>query len=92
MTLKKHTLASEMPFPESPAAKIVEKFGGFKEVADALGIGVGAVRRWNFPPYRGKGGYNSCSGHIPSKYWKQLIVAGGQRGLDIKPSDFIWIN
>lgn len=89
MSLKKLTKAEDFPLPDSSAAKIIEKFGGFKEVGDMVGIRADAVRRW-VQPRDSK--YPGTGGHIPQKYWQTIIVEGSKKGIVISPTDFVWIG
>jgi hypothetical protein len=67
----------------TPASKIIERCGGFKVVADWLGLDRSAVQRWTYEHPKGTGE------QVPLKHWTPLIEAAAQAGVEIKPSELM---
>ncbi len=80
--LEKKKLAREMPYPNSPAAKLLERFGGYTELARAAGVGMQSALRWN----------HQAGGYIPSKHWRTIIESGKTQGIEVTAADFVWLG
>ena len=61
----------------TPASKIIERCGGFKVVADWLGLDRSAVQRWTYDPPRGAGE------QVPLKHWAALVEKAAEAGVAI---------
>jgi hypothetical protein len=61
----------------TPASDIIARCGGFKTVADWLGLERTAVQRWTYPAPKGTGE------QIPMKHWSVLIEAARAHGVDV---------
>lgn len=66
-----------------PAKNIVEKFGGTKALADALGIQTSAVLKWTYPKER-----SGTNGLIPTQKQIEIIAAAKRLGVKLSPKDF----
>lgn len=66
-----------------PAKTIIEKCGGAKVVARALGVDVSAVVRWRLPRDR-----TGTGGLIPAKHQAALLQHAKDAGIDLTPADF----
>lgn len=51
----------------TPASQIIRRLGGFKQVAELLGISRNAVQRWVYPSPQGLGD------RVPMKHWTALV-------------------
>lgn len=58
----------------TPASEIISRCGGFKAVADWLGLERTAVQRWTYPSPKGSGE------QVPMKHWAPLINAARDHG------------
>jgi hypothetical protein len=67
----------------TPASAIIERCGGFKSVADMLGLERTAVQRWTYAPPKGTGE------QVPSKHWAPLIEAARERGIEVRLSELM---
>ncbi len=65
------------------AQKIIEKFGGHKAVADALGLDITRVYRFTYDKSRGGTG-----GLIPAPHQQTLLQKAKELGVNITCSDF----
>ncbi len=74
--IRKHMLCD-------PAATIIKKLGGLKDVAGAAGVSVTSVQRWRYPRERGGTGGAVPHWHIPA-----LMRFAGESGVDLQPGDF----
>lgn len=61
----------------TPASAIIERCGGFKAVADWLGLERTAVQRWTYAPPKGSGE------QVPMKHWSGLIEAARAHGVEV---------
>ena len=68
---------------DTPASRIIEKFGGAQAVAGIVGVHVSRVRRWAYPKARG-----GSDGRIPSWHQHKLLDAARSLGIDLEPADF----
>lgn len=68
----------------TPAKKIIEKFGGPKQVAEIIGVSVTQVYRFTYP--RDKGG---TGGLIPADHMRTLRTEAEKRGLVLDLDDFL---
>jgi len=59
------------------ATDIIKRCGGFKAVADWLGLERTAVQRWTYPHPKGTGD------QIPMKHWAPLIEAAAANGKEV---------
>lgn len=67
----------------NPAARVIEKCGGHKVVAEMLGVHVSRVFRWTYPAERG-----GTDGEIPRKQQSKLLKRAKARGICLAPNDF----
>jgi hypothetical protein len=68
---------------ETPAARVISKFGGHKAVASAAGVDVSRVFRWTYPASRG-----GTDGVIPTRHQQRLLNEAHKQGIDLRPEDF----
>jgi hypothetical protein len=68
----------------TPAARIIERFGGTEAVAAIVGLSVSRVYRWTRPRSRG-----GTDGLIPSRYQPILLAAARKRGIALTPADLV---
>lgn len=68
---------------QTVADHIIEKCGGYKNVAEWLGLNISSVYRFTYP--RSKGG---TDGLIPAEHQAPLIVKAREHGIDLGPDDF----
>lgn len=68
---------------DNVAARIIEKCGGHRAVAEMVGAHVSRVHRWTYPKERGGTG-----GLIPSAQQAPLLAAARARGIPLEPADF----
>ncbi len=61
----------------TPASEIIRRCGGFKVVADWLGLERTAVQRWTYEPPKGTGE------QIPMKHWTALVESARAHGLEV---------
>ena len=61
----------------SPAAFVIQKFGGLTGTARAIGVPVTTVQGWQE------------RGRIPQDHWKSLMTAAGANGERITFEDFL---
>jgi hypothetical protein len=69
----------------SPAERAIKKFGGFEQLAEALGRHPISIRKWTYP--RGKRG--GTGGLIPTSIQGQVLAEAKKRGINLKPADLI---
>lgn len=67
----------------TPASEIITRCGGFKTVADWLGLERTAVQRWTYPAPKGTGE------QIPMKHWAGLMARAGAAGIELKLSELM---
>lgn len=67
----------------TPASEIIRRVGGFKTVADWLGLDRSAVQRWTYDPPKGAGE------QVPLKHWTTLIAKAAEAGHEIKLSELM---
>ena len=65
------------------AQNIIHKFGGHRELADALGLDVSRVYRFTYEKERG-----GTDGLIPAPHQQTIIEKARELGKDITYSDF----
>lgn len=68
----------------TPAAYVIEKFGGIRPLARAIGRDPSSVQLWKIPHTRGGGG-----GAIPSKAQTAIIAASRKLGIQIDPAKLV---
>lgn len=61
----------------APASVVADKFGGLTKLADALGMTAPGVHRW------------LRRGTIDGKYHAAILAAAKERGVRVKPADFV---
>lgn len=66
-----------------PAATIIAKFGGIREVASIVDVNVHTVTKWRLS--KDKGG---TGGSVPHWHVPKLIAEAESRGVDLTYSDF----
>lgn len=66
------------------ARTIIDRFGGFPAVAQALGVDVTRVYRWTYPKDRGGTG-----GTIPARHYPALLEEARRRAIDLTADDLI---
>jgi hypothetical protein len=59
-----------------PANKIIEKFGGRKNMAKALGVPLTTVQYWDE------------QGVIPTRRQGEVLHGAAENGIDLNPADF----
>lgn len=67
----------------TPASKIIERCGGFKVVADWLGLDRSGVQRWTYEPPRGTGE------RVPTQHWAPLIRKARENGVEIELDELV---
>ncbi len=67
----------------TPASQIIERCGGFKIVADWLGMDRSGVQRWTYDPPKGAGD------RVPMRHWSALIAKARANGVEIQPSELM---
>lgn len=67
-----------------PAKHVIDKFGGARACAAAIGLHVTSVHRWTYPEERGGTG-----GLIPRKRERELLTAAQALGISLSPLDFV---
>ena len=65
------------------ADKIIARFGGVKELAQAIGRTAVTVHRWKYPRDRG-----GTDGNIPTSAIAAVMAAARARGLEFQPHDW----
>ena len=70
--------------PQTVAGRVIEKCGGFRQVAEWLGLDLTSVYRFTYPRERGGTG-----GLIPSKYLTPLVQKAQENGIDLQGNDFV---
>lgn len=68
---------------DSPASIVIQRFGGIKAVADALGLERTAVQRWTYGKDKGTGGT------VPQKHWNRLLMAAAERDVALEANDLL---
>ena len=68
---------------ESPAARVIGKFGGIDKTAEVIGRHRSVVNRWLSSPESGGTG-----GVVPGKHQQPLLDAARAMGIDLAPKDF----
>ena len=73
----------------TPAARVIEKFGGPRDVARLIGIDPSRVYRWTYPKERGGTG-----GRIPQGAWKPLLQAAELVGVELSLTELMedWLE
>lgn len=64
---------------KTPAAILVEKFGGYQAVAEAIGVDVSRVYRWTY----------TKEGTIPSRHLSKILAVAGERKIKITAKELI---
>lgn len=67
----------------TPAARIIDKFGGPEAFQQRFKISDSRLFRWLSPTAKGGTG-----GRIPPKHHQQLLDIARQEGIDLQPADF----
>ena len=67
----------------TPASVIIERCGGFKVVADWLGMDRSGVQRWTYDPPRGTGE------RVPTQHWEPLILKAAEHGVLITLEELV---
>lgn len=63
------------------ASEIIKRCGGFKAVAECVGLDRTGVQRWTYEPPKGTGN------RIPPQHWGEIIRLARRNGLEIELSD-----
>lgn len=66
------------------ARSIIDRFGGFRAVAQVLGVDITRVHRWTYPKARGGTG-----GTIPARHFAALLDEARRRGIELTASELI---
>ena len=66
------------------AQHVIDRLGGFREVADFLGVHKSRVHRWTYPRDRGGTG-----GVIPQRHFGKLMDMAQKRGVDLQADDLV---
>ena len=78
-----------------PANSIIEAFGGAKALAKLLKISSNSPTYWRCKKYVDNyGKVKGTNGYIPMKHWKNIIILGRNRGINIRiiPSVYDEVN
>lgn len=67
----------------NPAARVIEKCGGHKTVAEWCGVDVSRVHRWTYSKKKG-----GTDGLIPTKQQRRLLEKARSAGVELSPADF----
>lgn len=68
---------------ETPAARVIRKFGGIAATATLVGRDRSVVNRWLRP--RSVGG---TGGIVPAKHMSTLLRKADEAGVSLEPADF----
>lgn len=68
----------------TPAKRVIERFGGIREVARVLGLSESRVYRWTLPRARG-----GTDGMIPTKHLPVLLRVARARGIALTAADLV---
>jgi hypothetical protein len=72
------SMASEDAFhPPSPAARVIDRFGGQSQLARLLGKGPSTVQYW------------ATTGRIPPKWHARLLELAAENGVSLAPSELV---
>lgn len=69
---------------DTPAQRVIEKFGSARKVAKAMQINVTTVYRWTYP--RSKGG---SDGLIPTEALRGVLMAARLEGIVLTPEELL---
>lgn len=69
------------------ASEIIKRCGGFKVVADWLGLDRSAINRWTYDRSR-----NGTCERIPVKHWAPLIAKAAENGITITIDELVPIE
>lgn len=67
----------------TPASEIIDRCGGFKVVADWLGLDRSGVQRWTYPAPKGSGE------RVPTQHWASLIRKASEAGIQIELQELV---
>ena len=67
----------------TPASQIIERCGGFKAVAEWLGLERTAVQRWTYPHPKGTGE------RVPMKHWTALVEVARAHGFEVSLAEMM---
>lgn len=68
----------------TPADKVIEKFGGVRATARALGLNSSSVSRWRMPPEK-----RGLGGRVPSVHQGRLLQLARESGIELTAQDLI---
>jgi hypothetical protein len=68
----------------TPAARVIEAFGGVRATARALGLHSSSVCRWRLPAARG-----GLAGRVPSRHQSTILRIAQESGMDLSAEDLI---
>lgn len=71
-------------FQNTPAAKVIKAFGGFRPTALALDVDSAWVWHWLQPKDK-----KGTGGVVPSKHQAKILKLSNERGLGLTPADLI---
>lgn len=63
------------------ASEIIERCGGFRAVAERLGLDRSGVQRWTYEAPKGTGN------RIPAQHWAPIIRMAREKGLALELND-----
>lgn len=69
----------------SPAAYVIQTFGGVRATARAIGRDPSSIAKWRMPRGERKG----LGGRVPGVLQTRILEEAEKRGLDIRPEDLI---
>ena len=70
-------------YPDSPANRVIEAFGGPRALARCIGLDHSWVVRWRREPPEGTGGL------IPSRHHRAILNAARHAGIKLTADDLI---
>lgn len=68
----------------TPAATIIDLFGGVRATARMLGLNPSAVSRWAMPPEK-----KGTGGAIPQRHWSTILDAAKKQKIKLTVSHLI---
>jgi hypothetical protein len=71
-------------FGMTVAERMIKRFGGQKQLADALGVNIVQVYRWTYPKAR-----KGTDGSIPDRHFSKLLTAAKERGIRVRRSELV---
>lgn len=70
----------------TPVSRMVEKFGGTTQLADAVGVDPSVIRHWRGKKPADKQGRD---GRIPDKHHAKILAEAKKRGIRVNPAELV---